>query len=106
MNFQRFSWLPDSFFSRVNSGGLVVRNLIAVGTVRTSIAIGRNQFRRPAMRAETEAQFMSESRFRHAQIVFRFIEEVPDVHGRVSVGREIFARRPKLVGYEADGKQC
>jgi hypothetical protein len=74
--------------------------------MRTSTAIGRNQFRWPAMWAKTEAELMGESRLRHAEVVFRFIEQISNVHGRVSVGREIFARGPKLVGYEANGKQC
>jgi hypothetical protein len=102
--FQFLWWLPDSFFASY-SGGLVVRNLIADWTMRPSTAIGRDQFRRPASRAKTEAQFMGESRLRHPQVVFRFIEKIPNVHGSVSVGREIFARGPKFVGYEANGKQ-
>ena len=48
---------------------------------------------------------MGETRLGHAQIAFRFIEKVSDVHRRVSVGRQIFPRSPKLVGYEADRKE-
>ena len=79
--------------------------LIADRTMCAPTAIRCDQFRRPATRAKTEAQFVGESRLRHAQVVFRFIEEIPNVHGRVPVGRKIFARGPKLVGYEANGKQ-
>ena len=73
--------------------------------MRASTAIRRDQFRRPASRAKTKAQLAGESRLRHAQVAFCFIEKISNVHGRVSIGRKIFARRPKLVGYEADGKK-
>jgi len=99
--FQASRFFPAGY----RSGGLVIRNLIASRTMRAACGIRRDQFRRPAARAKTEAQLMGESRLRHAQVVFRFIEEISNVHGRVSVGREIFARGPKLVGYEANGKQ-
>jgi len=100
-------FLASRFFfpAGQRSGGLVVRNLIASRTMRAASGIGCDQFRRPAARAQTETQLMRESRLRHAQVVFRFIEQIPNVHGSVSVGREIFARGPKLVGYEANGKQ-
>jgi len=68
-------------------------------------AIDRDQFRRPAMRTEAEAQLIGESRLCHTQIAFYFIEKSSNVHCMVSIGRKIFARRPKLVGYEADGKK-
>jgi hypothetical protein len=73
--------------------------------MRAPTAIRCNQFRRPATRAKAKAQFVGESCLGHAQVVFRFIEEIRNVHGTMSVGREIFARGPKLVGYEANGKQ-
>ena len=41
-----------------------------------------------------------------AQVVFRLIEKISNAYWGVSVGREIFARGAKLVGYEANGKQC
>src|SRR5437868_1982626 len=102
MNFDFFpGFLPSRFvFLASYSGGLRVRNLIADRTMRAATAIRRDQFRRPATRAKTEAQFISESRLRDAQVVFRFVEEISNVHRRVSVGREIFARGPEFVGYE------
>jgi hypothetical protein len=74
-------------------------------TIRPTIAIDRDQFRRPATRAKTEAQLVGERRLRHAQIAFCFIKKIPNIHGRVSVGGKIFPRGPKLVGYEGDGKE-
>lgn len=102
------SGFPRGFqilFSPAISGSLVVRNLIAGRTMRASIAIRRDQFRWVATRAKTEAQFTRESRLRHPQVVFRLVEKIPNVHGRMSVGRKIFARAPKFVGYEANRKQ-
>ena len=73
--------------------------------MRAASGIGRDQFRRPTTWAKAKAQFMGESRFRHAQVIFRFIEQISKIHGRVSAGWKIFARGPKLVGYEANRKQ-
>jgi hypothetical protein len=95
----RLSFLPAT------SGGLLVRDVTAARTMRPTIAIDRDQFRRPATRAKTEAQLVGERPLCHAQIAFCFIKKIPNIHRRVSVGRKIFARGPKLVGYEADGKE-
>ena len=107
MNFDFFpGFLASRFvFLTSYSGGLRVRNLTAGRTMRAPAAIRRDQFRRPATRAKTEAQLVGKSRLRHAQVVFRFVEEISNVHGRESVGRKIFARGAKLVGYEANGRQ-
>ena len=73
--------------------------------MRASTAIRRDQFRRPASRAKTKAQLAGESRLRHPQVAFGFIEKISNIHSRVSVGRKIFARGPKLVGYQTNRKQ-
>jgi hypothetical protein len=73
--------------------------------MRAATAIDRDQFGWPTVGAKTETQFMRKRRLGHTQIAFGFIKEIPNVDARVSVGRKIFARNPKLVGYEADGKE-
>ena len=100
-----FPCLPCGVRANLNSGGLLVRNLTAGRTMRASTAIRRDQFRRPASRAKTKAQLAGESRLRHAQVAFCFIEKISNIHSRVSVGRKIFARGPKLVGYQTNRKQ-
>jgi hypothetical protein len=65
--------------------------------MRTATAIRRDQFRRPATRAKTEAQLVGESRLRHAQVAFRFIEKISEMNSGVSVNQKIFPGDPKFV---------
>ena len=84
------------------SGGLLVRDLAAVRTSNAAIAIGRGEFRRPAMRAEIETQFARERRLGHAEVAFRLQKDAVDPGGHIPVRRQIFASDAKFVRNETD----
>ena len=79
-----------------------VRSLSAGGAIGPAFKIGRHQFRRPATRTQSEAEFASQRSFRDLQIAFHLMEEFGHPGSRTVFYGKVFAHGSKFFGENND----